>query len=47
VKEWEEVLPAMYLWRNVQAFAMKDKIVWNPGNTQVTIFDSRFLSFKD
>ncbi|TPW26781.1 ABC transporter substrate-binding protein [Martelella alba] len=43
VKDWEDVTPGMYLWRNVQSFAISDKYEWNPGTSQLTIFDNTFM----
>lgn len=43
VAAWEEVTPGMYLWRNVQSFAMRDDLGFNPGNTAVTIFTQPYL----
>lgn len=44
---WEDVTPALYMWRNVQSFAMRDTMSFDPGSTQVTVFDDRFVSFND
>ena len=46
VKDWEDVTPGMYLWRNVQTFAMSDKYEWDPGSSQLTIFTSDFLTIE-
>ncbi|RUT35047.1 ABC transporter substrate-binding protein [Arsenicitalea aurantiaca] len=43
VAAWEDVTPGMYLWRNLQTFAMREDLDWTPGNTQVTVFDARFV----
>jgi peptide/nickel transport system substrate-binding protein len=45
--EWEEVTPALYMWRNVQTFAMREGLSFNPGNTLVTVFDDRFVTLDD
>lgn len=46
VKDWEDVTPAFDLWRNVQTFAISDKYKWNPGGSQLTIFDTTFMTVK-
>ena len=43
VEEWENVTPGMYLWRNVVSYAVRDDLVWDPGNSAVTIFDKMYL----
>lgn len=45
--EWEEVTPALYMWRNVQTFAMRDGLSFNPGNTLVTVFSDGFVNLDD
>lgn len=45
--EWEDVMPAMYLWRNVQTFAMRDGLEFDPGSTQVTVFDERYVTLTE
>lgn len=47
VAEWEDVTPAMYMWRNVQTFAMRDGLAFDPGSTQVTVFDERYVTLTD
>ncbi|WP_197434039.1 ABC transporter substrate-binding protein [Agrobacterium vitis] len=46
VKDWEDVTPGFDLWRNVQTFAISDKFKWNPSGSQLTIFDSTFMTVK-
>jgi peptide/nickel transport system substrate-binding protein len=43
VEEWENVTPGMYLWRNVVSYALREDLDWDPGNTEVTIFDKMYL----
>lgn len=43
VAEWEDVTPGMYLWRNVVSFGLRDDLDWDPGNTDVTIFDRMYM----
>lgn len=47
VAEWEDVTPGMYLWRNVQSYAMREDLKFDPGNTSVTEFTSDFLEGND
>ncbi len=42
-EEWENVTPGMYLWRNVVSYAVRDDLVWDPGNSAVTIFDKMYV----
>lgn len=43
VAEWEESTPGMYFWRNVVSFGVREDLVWDPGNTAVTIFDKMYM----
>ena len=47
VAEWEDVTPGMYMWRNVVSYAIDEGLQWDPGNSDVTIFDHLFMTGYD
>lgn len=47
VAEWERVTPGMYMWRNVVNYAIDEDLQWDPGNSDVTIFDHLYMTGYD
>jgi peptide/nickel transport system substrate-binding protein len=47
VEEWEEITPAMYLWRNLNTFAHKSRFEWIPTATGVMNFDAAYFRVRN
>lgn len=46
VAEWEEVTPALYMWRNVSTWAHRKGIKWVPTTTEVMRMDAADLQIQ-